>query len=228
MPIFRNLTFRFLATLFIAFWIDLTPRSVEADFLTYTSRSGFDAAASSSVSVVNFEGFSAANVPSASSLDGISFVYSLGSVSLRVVDSIITTSGTQSLGTDDRDMLADGDNLDFSFTPRSGFGLYVISRDSLINGDIQLTAGGSVASLVASASQINLGAGGLAWFLGIQSNDGSTFTTASLTTHGGGGQFNYNLDDFANVLPVPEPASFGLLAFAASIALHVRARRIAR
>ncbi len=224
---YHPIAFRFVFAFFLATLAFSTNRCVEADFLTYSSRSGFDAAAGSSVSVINFEGFPVANVPSASSLDGISFTYSLGSVSLRVVDSILTTSSTKSLGTDDRDMLADGDNLNFSFTPRSGFGLYVISRDALLNGDVRLTAGGSVASLVASATQINLGPGGFAWFLGVQSNDGATFTTASLTTHGGGGLFNYNLDDFASAIAVPEPTSFWLLSIAAGIAFRRRDRKIA-
>ena len=102
----------------------------------------------------------------------------------------------------------------------------MISRDALINGDVRLTVGGSVASLVSSASQINLGSGGLAWFLGIQSDDGASFTTATLTTHGGGGAFNYNLDDVVTVLPVPEPSSFWLLSVAAACAVRSRPRRI--
>ena len=121
-------------------------------------------------------------------------------------------------------MLQDGDAIDFTFAPRSGFGLFVISRDSLFDGDVRLTVGGTASSLISAASQLNLGAGGLAWFLGIRSNDGATFSSASLTTHGGGGAFNYNLDDIVTVSAVPEPSSLFLLTLA--IALNTRLRRM--
>ena len=215
----------FRLAILIPMVVCVSSRCAVAGFITYTSRSAFEAA-STGVSQIDFEGFSVANVPSGSSLGEVSFSYSLGSVNLRVVNSILTTSGTKSLGTDDRDMLQDGDSLDLSFSPRTGVGLYIISRDALFDGDVRLTVSGTPASLVSAASQINLGAGGLAWFLGVQSNDGATFTSASLTTHGGGGAFYYNLDDIVSVVTVPEPNSLCLLAIAAGFAIRFRDRKI--
>lgn len=195
-----------------------------AGLITYTSRAAFDAAGPS-VSVIDFESFPAANVASGSSQGGITFSYNLGSVSLKVVDSIVTTSGSKSLGTDDRDMLQDGDGIDLSFSARQGLGFYIVSRDALLDGDVRLAVNGTVASLSASGSTVNLGEGGLAWFLGIRSDDASTFVSATVSTHGGGGQFNFNLDDIAGVLAVPEPTSSVLLVLSAVAFARFRTRR---
>jgi len=218
-------TVKFRSTILAWLFILSASLHADADLITYSSRNAFVGAASSSISTVDLEAFPVANVPSGSPLEGISFTYSLGSVSLSVVNSITTTSGTKSLGTTDRDMLLDGDNIQFSFAPQTGFGLYIISRDALLDGDLDLTVNGKTASLLSSASQINLGAGGLAWFLGVQSNDGASFTSATLTTNGGGGAFNYNLDDFVTVAAVPEPSSLWLLSVVFGTALRFRSRK---
>ena len=173
----------------------------------------------------DLESFAAGNIPSGSSLGVFSFSYALGNVSLRLVDTIPTTSGTKALGTDDPVLkLQDGDDINFGFSPRTGFGLYVVSTDALLDGDIRLTVSGMPVSLVSAATQINLGAGGLAWFLGIQSNDSSTFSSASITTHGGGGAFRYTLDDLVSTTAVPEPNSFCLIAIGLAISFHSRRR----
>lgn len=212
-----------VASLFLA-----GEREVQGALIAYSSRSAFDAAAGSPVSLTDFESFATANVASGNALDGLTFTYSFGNVSLKIVDSLATTSGVKSLGTDDRDFLADGDLLDLSFAPRRGLGVYVLSSDALLDGDIRLTVGSTVASLVAASPQVGLGGGRFAWFLGVQSDDGATFTSASLTTHGGGGAFNYNLDDFVtvSVAAVPEPSSIGLLAFASILTTGFRRRRV--
>ncbi len=213
-----------LAILFVVLLV-FCPNFARADLIPYTSRSAFDTAAISPVSVLDFESFPIANVNAGNSLGGVTFSYSLGSVSLKVVNSLSTTSGTKSLGTDDLDRLQDGDNIDLSFAARSGFGLYVVSSDVLLSGDVGLQVNGTEALLNTSASPISLGGGRTAWFLGVQSDDGTSFSTAKLTTYGGGGAFNYNLDDFVSVSPVPEPSSAWLLGFVAVAGCRHRNRK---
>ena len=186
-----------------------------ADLVAFTDRPMFDAAAPGPLSVLNFDSEATGTIPSGTTIDGIKFTYNFGGVSLAIADVFPTTSSPNFLGTDDADVLQDGDDIDFTFSARTGFGLYVISADLLIDGDIQLTVGATTASLLSSAVQDTLSDGSNVWFLGIQSDDASTFTSASLTTHGGGGAFLYNLDDVvsSNIAAVPEVSSF-VLCFA--------------
>ena len=67
-----------------------------------------------------------------SGLGGILFSYSLDGIQLKVsttASSYSTTSGTQFLGSDDADILQDGDNLTIAFLPVNALGLYIISND---------------------------------------------------------------------------------------------------
>ncbi len=70
-----------------------------------------------------------------------------------------------------------------------------------------LTAGGGSVDLVAGDC-VNLRGGWYAYFLGIVDVDGA-FTTASITTHGGGGQFLYTVDDITTsaASAAPEPGN---------------------
>jgi hypothetical protein len=132
---------------------------------------------------------------------------------LTVENVFVTTSGSKYLGTDDGGLLQDGDDLEFSFSARSGFGLYIISADELLDGDFELTSGLFTATLSAIDIQDTLSDGSNVWFLGLGSIDGSTLTSAILTTHGGGGAFLYNVDDVVTTAAaVPEVGAwaFGL------------------
>jgi hypothetical protein len=219
----QNFVFNF--GVFLLVLLVSRPEFVYADLIPYSTRSAFDTAASSPVSVIDFEAFPTSSMMSGDSLGGVTFNYSLGSINLKVIDSLPGTSGTKSLGTDDFDRLQDGDIINLSFAARSGFGLYVISSDALLNGDVGLKVNGIEALLDNSTPPISLGGGRSAWFVGLQSNDGSTFSTALLSTYGGGGAFNFNLDDIASVTAVPEPSSVSLLALIAVGCCRLRIRK---
>jgi hypothetical protein len=188
----------------------------EAGLITYTDRSDFDAAVSGAVTLLNFDSVTVGNLPSGSSIDGIDFVYDFGGISLNVTNVFDTTSSPNFLGTDDGDLLQDGDDIAFSFSLRSGFGLYIISADGLLDGDLQLTVGTTTVALESSAVQATLPDSSNVWFLGILANDLTTFAHATLTTHGGGGAFLYNLDDIVTssdvASTVPEPSSLVLFS----------------
>ena len=210
-------------------------------FLSYTDRSAFDNAATFSgysTSDVDFDDVDTSGGPvsisSGGSHSGVTFAYNFGGVGLTVTDVYDTTSPVNFLGTDDGDILQDGDNITFSFSPRTGFGLYLISLDFLLDGDFELTDGTNSAVFELSAQQGTLGDGSGYWFLGLLSDDSSTFTSVTLNTLGGGGAFLYNIDDLvlaSGTTPmagVPEPSSLALLVSGGLIgALRMRRRKAA-
>lgn len=211
-----------------------------AGFVTYTDKTQFLADASFytySVSNVDFDGVDTSGGPvplaSGSSLGGVTFAYDFGGVSLTVTDVYDTTSPANFLGTDDGDVLQDGDNITFSFSARTGFGLFVISGDALLDGDVELTIGSETVSLIAGDQQGTLSDGSGYWFVGLLSDDGSTFNSISLNTLGGGGAFLYNVDDLVltkagttstPVVPEPTTLALGLFGLTGGLLLRKRAR----
>lgn len=185
-----------------------------------------------SASGVNFDGIDisggAVPIPSGGTVSGVTFTYDFGGVNLTVTDGggFSTTSPANFLGTDDGDLLQDGDNLNFTFSARSGFGLYVISADPINVNDFALSTSADTNPKkpkgAKKAIQLNtLPDGSRYMFLGLMTDDGTTFTSATLTTLGGGGTFLYNIDDLVLADPppaegstAPEPSSLALLAFA--------------
>lgn len=205
------------STLFAAIVLAL-PDLASAAVITYTDRSVFDAAIISNGYVsqtLDFDSETAGTlIPSTTSVSGITFNYNFGSAQLLISDQYNTTSGTNFLGTDDgSDLLQDGDDFSLSFSARTAIGLYVISIDSLVDGDFTLTVGATTASLNTANLQQTLPDTSKVYFLGLI-DDSSSFTSALLETHGGGGAFTYNVDDIitASSAAVPEPASVFLMA----------------
>ncbi len=174
----------------------------------YTDRSAFEAAAVGGTTVVDFDTESTGTVASGSTIDGITFTYDFGTVSMTIDDAFDTTSPPNYLGTDDGGVFLDGDDIDFSFAPSTGFGLYIITADELFDDDLELTVDGETVGIVAADVEGSLPDDSDVYFLGIQSDDNSTFTTASLTGLGGG-FFFYNLDDVvtAQMVAIPEAGS---------------------
>ena len=191
--------------------------------MVYTDRALFDADLPLVVLVEDFEGTAAGTlIADGGSFGGITFNYpglaGFG-VSLAVTDGdqfggiggpFDTTSGTNFLGTDDADILQGGDDIDLGFDPVNAIGMYFISNDDdILDGDIELTAGGATASLDVSMIQTTLPDGSNVFFLGII-DDMSPFSTASITS-ACVGCFLFNVDDIVTAR-VPEPSTLLLLS----------------
>ncbi len=125
---------------------------VQATPQIYTYQATFIAALPGASTTFDFDNATAESViPSASALGGITFGYSLDGVQLKVSTvggGYSTTSGAQFLGSDDAEILQDGDAVTLSFAAVNAIGLHVISNDVLEDNDISLTAGGATASLL--------------------------------------------------------------------------------
>lgn len=150
-------------------------------------------------------------IPSGSSVGGITFGYDFGGVSLRVSTEgdtgYSTTSSSQFLGTDDADILQDGDTFGLAFAPLNSIGLYVITNDDMVDGDVTLIAAGTAVGLVAGDVQATLADGSNVYFLGI-SDPAATFTGGVLTT-AGNGAFLFNVDDIVTAVASPAPDADG-------------------
>lgn len=166
--------------------------------MPYTDQAAFSSALPVASTIANFDGTTADTlVPSGTAIDGITFAYDFGGISLKVATTATagysTTSGAHFLGTDDADILQDGDDILLSFPSSSAIGLYIISNDELLENDVTLAAGGASASIVAADVQATLADGSNVYFLGIV-DAAAAFTSASLTTPGNG-EFLFNIDD---------------------------------
>lgn len=214
----------------------LSPAGLPAAIIPYDNQTSFlsDAAALGyTASMIDFDGVSGGPVAIASggSVSGVTFTYDFGTVSLTITNGFDTTSPSNFLGTDDGNVLLDGDEITFSFSPRTGFGLYIISADALFDGDFVLATGPDTATLLSAGQTGTLQDGSGFWFLGLLSDSSSTFSSVTLKTPGGVGAFFYNLDDLVltTVSPppgsaVPEPSSIAL-AMLASAGVGIRCRR---
>jgi len=200
----------------------LASSTSNAALITYTDQAAFMAALPGPASTLNFDNLAANTVISdGGSVDGITFNYNFGTVQMQVSNVFDTTSPQGFLGTDDLDVLQDGDDFSLSFSPLNAVGMFFISVDEMFDNDITLSAGGTLVGLNTADAGASLGDGGIPYFLGII-DDMNTFTTADIATIGGG-FFLYTVDDIttATVTVVPVPAALwlfgsgltGLLAF---------------
>lgn len=185
---------------------------------TFTDDTAFFSAISGfSSSTLDFESQSDGDIiSSGDTVDGITFDYDFGGVEIQVGNTETTVSGTNYLGTNDGDIFQDGDDFDLSFAASNALGLFFITADELFDDDIMLSIGSATASLIALDLVQTLSDGSDVFFLGIVDTM-NTFSTASITTVGGG-FFLYNVDDITTaaaeivVAPVPEPGTIWLLA----------------
>ena len=193
--------------------------------VAFTDYAAFSAALPGAATVLGFDAMAYGDIiADGDTVEGITFHYDFGGVSLMVSDVWETTSPLGFLGTDDGDILQDGDDFSLSFAPANAVGMYLITADTLFDGDITLTAGGASAGLDAGTA-LTLADGSLAFFLGIIDTD-TPFTLAEITTLGGG-WYTYNVDDIttAAATPVPEPATGLLLGFGLAGMVARRCRR---
>lgn len=216
--------------------------------LSFTDATAFHAAVSGlTTGTLDFEAIPADALLSGAGLTqtvggtsvGVTFPASVpdvfGGSALDLQVNGLTSPGSHVLGTDDPgnfDQFIGGTTLSIGFTaPVFAFGLTLISIDTpgvtLLDGDLELTAGNETASL-AVADRIFLGSANLtgggtqdvhAYFLGVTA--ATPFATASLGPGAGlpDGAVFYWLDDFA--VAVPEPAT-ALLLGGGMVALAIR------
>lgn len=201
-----------------------------AALLTFTDQAMFLAALPGSANTLDFDSYDAGTtgIASGSTIDGIRFDYDFGGVQLQVTDgnrfggggSFNTTSGSNFLGTDDADLLLDGDDVSLGFAPMNAIGMFFITADTMFDDDILLSAAGTSVGLSLAAAGADLGDGGMPFFLGIIDTE-NTFISAEITTIGGG-FFAYNIDDITTSV-VPLPA--GLWLFISGLALVASMRK---
>lgn len=215
-----------------------------AGLIGYESRSAFDLAiAGMSATSTDFEAAGAGAVYGAGAGpagSGFTLNYTSGSESgltPTTSSQFWTTSGSTYLGLDNPDSAFEaGDSLTFNFASGvHAFGLYVIGTSDIGPGDITLAVGGaSVANGL--FADLQDGAGSFAFFLGLVSDDASTFSSVTLNnlTPGDARFLEIAVDDVvlarSNGGPgnpggdVPEPGTL-FLSLAGMLALGVIARR---
>jgi hypothetical protein len=205
--------------------------AANAALLTFTDRSLFVAALPGTATTLDFESQPlGATIGNGSSIDGITFNYGPlpGGAQFAITDGnqfggggpFLMTSGTQGLGTDDADLLQDGDGFSLSFaTPVNAIGMDFITADLMFDGDITLNAGGASVALSVADAGADLGDGGIPFFLGII-DTGNAFASADILNIGGG-FFLYNVDDITtSVIPLPGAAWLFLSGLAGILALR--------
>jgi hypothetical protein len=132
-------------------------------------------------------------IEDSSTADGITFSYDFEGLPMTINHLYATTSAPNFLGTVDGGMFHDGDDFNLDFRPGSAIGLFFISADPLLDGDITLSAGGATASLIAEDVQYTLPDGSKVFFIGIV--DAQTHFSTARVEALAGGFFLYNVDD---------------------------------
>lgn len=188
-----------------------------AALVTYTDQAAFMAALPGPANILDFDSlFAGTTIADGGTVDGITFNYDFGGGQMQVSDAFDTTSPPNYLGTDDAGVFQDGDDFDLSFVPVNAIGMFFITADEMFDDDITLSAAGTSVGLSVADAGSDVGDGGIPYFLGII-DDTNPFTTASITTIGGG-FFLYNVDDIVTAVPLPGAlwlfgsGLFGLLA----------------
>lgn len=165
-----------------------------AEPTAYSLLEDFSAALPNEPRILNFDGLPAGTtIEHAGSAEGITFEYDFGGLPMKVAQLYATTSAPNFLGTSDGGMFHDGDHFRMTFPPGNAIGLFFISADPLIDGDIKITSGQVTASLSAKDVHATLADGSRVYFLGIV-DDRNLLTSVSVEALEGG-FFLYNVDD---------------------------------
>ncbi len=167
---------------------------LQAEPAAYSALANFAAALPTEPRVLDFDRMpSGMTIENAASADGITFQYDFDGLAMKVSHLYATTSAPNFLGTVDGGMFHDGDDFTLAFPPGRAIGLFFISADPLLDGDITVSAAGKTAALVAEDVHAILSDGSRVYFLGIVDEQGA-FTNARVHALPGG-FFLYNVDD---------------------------------
>jgi hypothetical protein len=145
-------------------------------------------------------------LPSGSTVQGVTFSYAIDGLTMQVVDTFSTTSGTHSLGlTGGDDAFLDGDAVGLAFaSPIFAIGMFFVTSDPALAGEILLTTPEGIVGNAATPFQI-LADGGIAYFIGLVSTE--PFTSAAVDFAPDGEiHFAFNVDDVTTALPEPSPS----------------------
>ncbi len=168
--------------------------ALHAEPAVYADQQAFAAALPGLPTVLDFDHMApGTTIEDAATAGGITFSYDFEGLSMRVAHLYATTSSPNFLGTADGGMFHDGDNFTLKFQPGSAIGLFFISADPLVDGDIKVSAGGATASLNAKQVQETLPDGSRVYFLGVVDTQ-APLTQARIEALAGG-FFLYNVDD---------------------------------
>jgi hypothetical protein len=207
----------------------------------YTNAFAFAAALPPGYTTAGFDVLASGTViASGGAADGVTFSYSFDGASLLVTDGTAgggggpyeTLSPANFIGSSDFDALLDGDTVTLGFASSHAIGIFIITAEqpgeSLLDGDIGLSAGGATALLDVEAVQNVLGDGSLVYFLGVIDPEAS-FAAASLDTFGGGSAFSYAVDQVvtsaaATAVPLPGSILMAAIALFMLAALWLRRR----
>jgi len=182
--------------------------SASAEPVAYSGFVEFTAALPSEPTILDFDHMPAGmTIEDAASAGGITFQYDFNGLPMKIAQFYATTSAPNFLGTSDGGIFHDGDNFSLSFPPGSAIGLFFISADPLLDGDISITAGSMTANLVADDVHAMLSDGSRVYFLGIV-DDQEGFASASVEALAGG-FFLYNVDDIITA-PFRDAVTAGL------------------
>ncbi len=232
-----DLTARFLPGLALALAGVALPGTAGAALVAFTDRSAFDAALAAlpAAATLSREGYdthgAGSTIGDGTSLAGLTYTYGASGnglagsgVSLQVSSGFGTTSAANYLGTSDGGIFQSGDDFALSFAPTRAVGMYFLSNDALLDGDITLSVGTVVASLVVADEQPLGLPDGRVYFLGLI-DDAGGFTRAEIGSFCSPcGSFLFNIDDVVTArLPVPTTLPLALTAL--GLAALQRSRR---
>jgi len=167
---------------------------VQSEPAAYSGYTAFSQALPSEPEVLDFDKMPAgATISDSASAGGITFEYDFDGLPMKVTHFYATTSSPNFLGTGDGGMFHDGDNFTLMFPPGRAIGLFFISADPLVDGDLSVTAGGKTAHLNTADVHATLSDGSRVYFLGIV-DEQRAFSSALIEALPGG-FFLYNVDD---------------------------------
>ena len=182
--------------------------ALSAEPMAFVDQAAFTAALPGAPRILDFDHIPAGTtIADAATAEGITFSYNFDGLDMKVAHLYATTSSPNFLGTGDGGMFHDGDNFMLKFAPGSAVGLFFISADPLIDGDITVVANGITATLVADQVHETLPDGSRVYFLGVVDTD-TPFSEARVEALAGG-FFLYNVDDIitAPLASLPSVAS---------------------
>lgn len=167
---------------------------LHAEPATFSDPAKFYASLQGVPTILDFDQLPAGTTITANSAaEGITFIYDFNGLPMQVSHLYATTSAPNFLGTSDGGMFHDGDDFTMSFAPVTAIGLFFITADPLLDGDLKMVAGGATALLKALDVQETLPDGSKVYFLGVIDNE-AVFSSADVEALPGG-FFLYNVDD---------------------------------